>query len=502
VHTPDNSVCNDNLYCNGVETCSVNGAGPSGCVDGTPVACPTDGIACTVDACSEATQGCTYTPTNTLCTNGQFCVATAGGCQSGAPCANAGQCQDGNLCNGVEACVNGACAPGTAVSCNDSVSCTADSCDPGTGACSHVPNDLACGDGLACNGIETCNPASGCTAGVEVNCNDGVSCTSDTCSEPTGTCSHVTNNYMCDDGQVCNGAEVCNAGSGCQAGPAYTCPTSGVSCATNVCDPVLNGCKPITNNAACPCGQVCDATRGCGNFCTVKTCQGKVYECGDCQDNDNDCRLDSDDSQCLGPCDNTENSYYGGISGQNNAPCKADCYFDADTGAGNDDCYWSHKCDPYEVAPNYPPEGNKCTYDAQASIPGTSQTCGQLSATQSSTCGTYCGPLTPNGCDCFGCCDIPGAPTTVYLGSENPSGTGSCNIATVADPLNCKPCTVVPACYNTCGHCELCVGKTTLPGDCVSQTCPAGAQVCGLAGQAPCPTNQSCITGCCFANPG
>ena len=132
----------------------------------------------------------------------------------------------------------------------------------------------------------------------------------------------------------------------------------------------------MPNNALCACGQTCNpAQGGCGNFCQVATCQGKVYACGDCIDNDGDCQIDSADDQCLGPCDNTEDSFYGGIPGQNNSPCKSDCYFDQDTGSGNDDCYWSHKCDPLEVAPNYPPEGSQCAYNPNANIPGYSGTC-------------------------------------------------------------------------------------------------------------------------------
>lgn len=76
-----------------------------------------------------------------------------------------------------------------------------------------------CDDGLACNGSETCNFETGtCQSGTPVNCNDGVACTSDTCNEPSGTCSHTPNNGACDDGQFCNGAETCNATLGCQAG--------------------------------------------------------------------------------------------------------------------------------------------------------------------------------------------------------------------------------------------------------------------------------------------
>jgi len=239
----------------------------------------------------------------------------------------------------------------------------------------------------------------------------------------------------------------------------------------------------------------------------IAECQGHLYACGDLQDNDMDGLIDYQDPDCLGPCDNTEDSYYGGIPGQNNAPCKADCYFDQDSGAGNDDCYWSHQCDDHETAPEYYPEpwnGATCAHDENAAIPGTTQGCAELSMTQSQTCLDYCGPLTPNGCDCFGCCELPaGTGNYVYLGSSDTSSQ-KCDIAHVNDPTVCHPCEVVPACLNGCDTCELCIGKTVLPPECddpMGQQCGEGVQQCGLAGQDPCPAGYYCISGCCQALP-
>src|SRR5262245_34354102 len=186
----------------------------------------------------------------------------------------------------------------------------------------------------------------------------------------------------------------------------------------------------------------------------ISECQGHVYACGDLEDNDGDMLIDYQDPDCLGPCDNTEDSYFGGISGQPGPPCTVDCYFDQDSGAGNDDCYWNHECDPHEVAPDYHPEhvnGSSCEYNPNANTPGTSASCDEMYNMQSNTCLSYCGPLTPNGCDCFGCCELPaGGGNYVWLGSENPKGTGSCSIAVVGDPTKCEPCKPVAACLNTC----------------------------------------------------
>lgn len=245
----------------------------------------------------------------------------------------------------------------------------------------------------------------------------------------------------------------------------------------------------------------------------IAQCQGHIYQCGDLLDNDNDGLVDSEDPDCLGPCDNTEDSYYGGIPGQNNAPCRQDCYFDQDTGAGNDECYWNHQCDPLSVAPDYPPSGdNKCAYDANANTSGTSKSCAELEQSQLPQCENYCGPLTPNGCDCFGCCELPaGGGKYVWLGSTV-GGVGSCDLANVADPTKCKPCTPVPSCLNGCAKCELCIGKDKLPPECTPTPdagvdagqpgqCKPGVQACGLPGQDPCPFGQYCITGCCIVVP-
>jgi len=500
-HAVNNAACDDGLDCNGSETCSLAGPTPTGCLTGTPIPCGTDGIACTIDACDEATNLCAHAPSNAACANGQLCIPAAGGCTAGSPCQGDAQCNDGNACNGVETC-NGVCQPGVPVTCNDGVVCTTDSCNPMTGACTFAPNNAGCDDGFSCNGAETCSPQLGCVAGQFTVCDDGVACTADACLEPAGNCVAVPINANCDDGQTCNGTETCTV-TGCQAGAALVCPADGIACTSEVCDPQQNACVSVENDSLCPCGQTCSAAQGgCGSFCTVSTCQGKVYACGDCLDNDGDCGVDSGgDSQCLGPCDNTEDSFYGGIPGQNNSPCKSDCYFDQDTGSGNDDCYWSHKCDPLEVAPNYPPEGSQCAYNPNANIPGYSGDCQDAYAMQSATCTGYCGPLTPNGCDCFGCCAIPGAPTTVWLGSENPAGVGSCSLANLNNPAMCKPCTQVPACLNTCLYCEICIGKPELPADCSVQECPPGLQTCGTPSSEPCGSGFTCITGCCQANP-
>jgi hypothetical protein len=246
--------------------------------------------------------------------------------------------------------------------------------------------------------------------------------------------------------------------------------------------------------------------------CTQAACQDRVYECGDCEDNDQDGLVDSFDPDCLGACDNTEDSFFGGIPGANEAPCKQDCYFDRDTGSGNDDCHWSHRCDPLAVAPDYPPSGDEaCSYDPAASMPGTELSCSELESAQSEPCLSLCLPLTPNGCDCFGCCELPPeSGSYVWIGSSI-DGEASCTRAALGDREACRPCTLVFSCYNPCEHCEICVDKPTLPPDCatggaggsagVGAQCSPGVQPCGQPDQDPCPSDYYCISGCCIELP-
>jgi hypothetical protein len=239
--------------------------------------------------------------------------------------------------------------------------------------------------------------------------------------------------------------------------------------------------------------------------CQMRACQGKFYECGDCMDNDGDQLQDSADDECTGPCDNSEDSYYGGIPGANNAPCRQDCYFDNDTGPGNDQCYWSFECDLYSVAPDYPPSGDaRCVYQPAANIPGTDSTCEGLSVSQASVCLDTCLPLTPNGCDCFGCCELPAASNNfVWIGSTA-ENLGTCDAEHVTDPAACHPCTPVRSCFNPCDACEVCVGRTSPSTDCSSPSsdrCPAGNAACGQPGEPQCEVDFYCITGCCAAAP-
>jgi hypothetical protein len=236
--------------------------------------------------------------------------------------------------------------------------------------------------------------------------------------------------------------------------------------------------------------------------CQVTTCQGKVYQCGNCLDDDSDGHIDASDADCWGPCHNNEDGFKGEIPGQAHAPCTSlDCYFDGDSGTGNDSCNWTHTCDPSEPNPSH------CTYDPETGLPGSGGlTCEEAMAMQSEICDQVCSPLTPNGCDCFGCCQVGQGDQiyTVYLGTEDSNGNGTCTLENIADPELCAPCVQVEGCFNPCDHgiCEICIGETVVPEDCDEAGCPDGIQSCDPElNSSDCPVGMVCVTGCCYPTP-
>jgi hypothetical protein len=221
---------------------------------------------------------------------------------------------------------------------------------------------------------------------------------------------------------------------------------------------------------------------------------GTSPQCADCKDNDGDTLVDWQDPECAGPLDNDEATFGTGIPGDNMDACKQDCFFDGNSGAGDDKCEWNLKCDKGNTSPN-----SVCPYDPSYK---------NCPATQTDQCKKFCAALTPNGCDCFGCC------TVTYNGTtKDVKLSSTCSVADINDPAKCNPCSKVADCQNDCGPCELCLGKTTIDPSCTPPDAgttdsgtpdPLGGQTCSIEGasacnaQVPCPNGTYCITGCCI----
>ncbi len=238
--------------------------------------------------------------------------------------------------------------------------------------------------------------------------------------------------------------------------------------------------------------------------CNVALCGNMgPFACGDCVNNDDgDELIDAADPECLGPCDDDEAELMSGMQPGGVASCNADCYFDLNAGSGDDGCRWRLDCDPLSVEANdYAPTGRPmCGFSETRDC--------SLPDNQASACQESCRPLTPNGCDCFGCCEIPAhSAHFVWLGSDSLS-SGDCDPELLDGPDSCPRCTPVDVCDNPCDECELCVGKTArdLPPICgtggsVLPACSDGQRACDPARGLGCNPAEYCITGCCAPVP-
>ena len=223
------------------------------------------------------------------------------------------------------------------------------------------------------------------------------------------------------------------------------------------------------------------------------TCTPGGAQCSNCIDDDGDGKIDGDDIECSGSLDNDEGSFSTGIPGDNVDAVMQDCFFDGNSGAGNDGCN-IHVCcilgapdkascpigaNRYNVAECPPPLGT---------------------TPLSQQCIDTCGALTPPGCDCFGCCTLCDA-SGCYDIATNPVVSPNCDESNLADPNACKRCEKSTSCGNDeCGGdtCILCPGQdpSTLPDTCAQPTCPAGTTACSA--NDACGAGSWCSNGCCI----
>jgi uncharacterized repeat protein (TIGR01451 family) len=369
------TMCDDGNVCTTGTTCDGVGGTVASCTGGTPLDCD-DHNPCTDDSC-DPVAGCVHTN-------------------------NAAPCDDGNACTSGDTCGGGVCNAGGPATCDDANPCTDDSCDPATG-CVHTANDthtcddgsacttgdacvngacqgtpVVCSDGNACNGVETCNPATGCVAGTPLNCNDNNPCTDDSCNPASG-CVHANNTAACDDGSACttgdvcsggacvgtpvvcndgnacNGVETCNPATGCVAGTPLNCNDNN-PCTDDSCAPAT-GCVHVNNTAACNDGNACTS----GDVCSGGTCAGTAISC-----NDNNPCTDDSCAPATG-CVHTNNT---ASCNDGNACTTADTCANGVCVGGNpvvctasDSCHTVGTCDTVTGACSNPQKPNGATCD-------------------------------------------------------------------------------------------------------------------------------------------
>ncbi|MBL4633164.1 MAG: hypothetical protein JKY56_04785 [Kofleriaceae bacterium] len=248
-----------------------------------------------------------------------------------------------------------------------------------------------------------------------------------------------------------------------------------------------------------------DAGGGGGGGCTPTASQ-----CNNCQDDDADGLIDGADPECTSLDDDDESSFATGIPGDNRDAIIQDCFFDGDSGGGNDGCD-IHVCCLLEPAVDCC-EGDETTAN-DGCVEFTGPKYDPAECVQTPACQENCQPLTPPGCDCFGCC-------TICVGDQcqdiftNPAIYDEENCQNIPNPTEGQCCESenLGGCYSCtkstdCGgaacdddptDCILCPGQTEsdLPASCGgAPECPEGVTVCEQTDD--CGMDQYCTNGCC-----
>ena len=271
------------------------------------------------------------------------------------------ECDDGDPCNGEERCDAGECKPGEALSCDDGVSCTVDSCETGFG-CLHTATDSLCDstqmcfEDIGCSADRPCDDPSDCGHSdacvgafecVENKCQrgdpivcEGSGCLvaqcrrgqciqfpdSDLCNEgtafscafseclPSGDCGQpIGLDFLCDDGIACTD-DSCSVieGSGvCDNVPSRTFCDDEVDCTITACapdDPTadFDGCAIRLNHDVCGSDlAVCTAGACTPAGCTAVFVEDFACEGDPCDVNAGVCSGPQGESLCLAlsnPC--------------------------------------------------------------------------------------------------------------------------------------------------------------------------------------------------------
>lgn len=236
------------------------------------------------------------------------------------------------------------------------------------------------------------------------------------------------------------------------------------------------GCRDVTTNlvsdppagaaAPAPDAAATDAkardARSIDAAVTRARCDGRLCACDDGVSNDDDGLIDGFDPECIGPFDDDETVFSPG--GPTRLGACRDCFWDDNPGSGDDGCRYPKECLEGKAAPK-------------------KGACGTCEVTL--PCVTSCLTRTPNGCDCFGCCEVTRSDGSALLVALK----DDCSLDRLDDQARCPRCVQNTGCMNPCGPCELCPGRTA---DQIAAQCASDA----AAGAPPwlCDDAQRCNT--------
>ena len=521
----DGNGCEDGDLCTSADACK-----DGKCGAGLPVAC-TSTDSCSPVACDKASGQCVTSKAadggacddTNACTQGDSCGAgVCGGkainCDDGNSCTddqcnpakgcaqapNSDACEDGNACTAGDACVAGVCKSAKLKSCDDSNTCTADTCDSKTGDCANAIQSGACDDGKVCSTGDAC--VDGVCAGTPDACDDSNPCTTDSCDLKLG-CQHVAGAGVCDDGDACTVADTCTTGKCGGIAGKIDCDDKNL-CTSDACDPKV-GCVHANNAQGCDDGNACTDK----DFCKDGSCQAGTALCS-CKTT-TDCAKLEDGNLCNGTlvCDT--------------GTCKVNLKTIVACGTtGNTECQQqqceavSGKCGLKAVS-----DGSQCNADNSVCTVGDACAAGICAAGKAPTCDDK-NACTKDGCDAIKGCVFALLTGPVCDDGSQCTATDTCkdgkcsgvlkvcddsNVCTTngCDPAsgctfaaNTAPCSDLDACTlaDTCKNKACAAGTTKTCSDnnvCTSDSCAKATGACSyaLADGTTCTDGSACTTG-------
>ncbi len=195
---------------------------------------------------------------------------SAGSCTRDEDCPD-----DGIFCNGGLSCIAGRCAATAVPSCDDGITCTLDSCSPSMDRCVNTPNDSLCPDGTRCYTGIGCADAPPCEFDADCR-DDGIFCNGpETCVG--GRC-RSAGLRECDDANSCTIDECSDDAGACVQTPYADMLTNVTHCGTGSNDCVVCPAPPATNHQVAIC-----AAGACGVECEMGYIDGDGNPANGCE---------------------------------------------------------------------------------------------------------------------------------------------------------------------------------------------------------------------------
>ena len=493
--------CEDGDPCIVGETCSAQGV-----CDGELKDCSFLDGACTTGTCNSGTCVPVVSPAADCddaedCTTGDTCTAT-GACEGVWDSANCG-CNDDNTCSGLtDTCNTGRCnldtnecykePSGQGDACDDGDPCTAGDACSSAGTCQGTP--YFCDDGKSCTS-DSCDGAGGCLTELdEGDCIIDDQCRSNgelkddnPCLVCDGTADSAewSNNDggACDDGDLCTDADTCDGGA-CQGTP-YVCEDDELTCTNAQCGAGPGECEQVLAADFCLISGTCYPKNDGNPGFPCQVCRPSVsssswtYVGGDCDDGDPCTRNDScSNGICAGES----------FSCNDNRSCTDDtcdgqgCNFEVI--AGN--CLIDGTC----LADQTLDPTNPCRICDASAVPPTSWT----NRPSGTSCEDGLTCTEPDTCDGMGIC-VPGGSTCTPDWCEDATCTSGSGCDITLKPNHCR---IAGTCYqngdlNPANACQRCsAANDTEAWTSATSSCDDGD---------PCTRDDTCSSGVCTGTP-